>query len=152
MYDALGDRVEAWTTLNEPWCSAFMGYTGGQHAPGRQEGAAGIVAAHHLLLGHGLVVDEVRRRATPDRRPQLGITLNLTVADPFDPARPADVDAARRLDGLHNRVFLDPLLRGGTPTIWPPTPRAWHSRGGRGRRTCTTATSRSSRRRWTSWA
>jgi beta-glucosidase len=109
LYDALGDRVPYWTTMNEPWCSAFLGYTGGQHAPGRQEGVAGVVAAHHLMLGHGLVVDELRRRETTAR---LGITLNLTVADPFDPAEPADVDAARRIDGFWNRVFLDPIFRG----------------------------------------
>ncbi len=64
LYDAIGDRVPTWTTLNEPWCSAFLGYTGGQHAPGRQEGVAGLVAAHHLMLGHGLVIDELRRRGT----------------------------------------------------------------------------------------
>ncbi|MDT0186135.1 family 1 glycosylhydrolase [Microbacterium sp. ARD31] len=113
VHDALGDRVDSWTTHNEPWCSAFMGYTSGGHAPGRQEGVAGVVAAHHLLLGHGLFVEEFRRRGgTPDRGKSVGITLNPTVADPFDPTREADVDAARRLDGFHNRVFLDPLLRG----------------------------------------
>ena len=76
VHDAIGDRVPVWTTLNEPWCSAFLGYTGGQHAPGRQEGVAGLVAAHHLLLGHGLVVDELRRsgagqpaRASPSTSP-----------------------------------------------------------------------------------
>ncbi|MYS41509.1 family 1 glycosylhydrolase, partial [Streptomyces sp. SID5998] len=26
---ALGDRVGVWTTLNEPWCSAFLGYGSG---------------------------------------------------------------------------------------------------------------------------
>ncbi|WP_206050632.1 GH1 family beta-glucosidase [Nocardioides speluncae] len=109
LYDALGDRVPYWTTLNEPWCSAFLGYTGGQHAPGRQEGAAGLVAAHHLMLGHGLVVDELRRRGTSA---DLGITLNLTVPDPYDATEPADVDAAHRVDHLFNRVFLDPILRG----------------------------------------
>ncbi len=109
LYDALGDRVPYWTTMNEPWCSAFLGYTGGQHAPGRQEGVAGVVAAHHLMLGHGLVVDELRRRSA---EPQLGITLNLTVAEPFDPSEPADVAAADRVDHLWNRLFLDPLLRG----------------------------------------
>jgi len=109
LHDALGDRIPYWTTFNEPWCSAFLGYTGGQHAPGRQEGVAGVVAAHHLLLAHGLVVEELRARRTTA---QLGITLNLTVADPFDPDEPADVDAARRLDGLWNRMFLDPLFRG----------------------------------------
>lgn len=110
MYDALGDRVRHWTTLNEPWCSAFLGYTGGQHAPGRQEGVAGVIAAHHLMLGHGLVIDELRRRGRPDD--VLGITLNLTVPEPFDPDEPADVDAAEHVDHLWNRVFLDPLLRG----------------------------------------
>ncbi|TQL66996.1 beta-glucosidase [Nocardioides albertanoniae] len=113
VYDALSDRVDHWTTLNEPWCSAFLGYSGGQHAPGRQEGVAGIVAAHHLMLGHGLVVNELRGRgATPENGKSLGITLNPTVADPYDPERREDVDMTRRVDGLHNRVFLDPLFRG----------------------------------------
>ncbi|MDQ4112568.1 MAG: family 1 glycosylhydrolase [Actinomycetota bacterium] len=113
VYDALSDRVDNWTTLNEPWCSAFLGYSGGQHAPGRQEGVAGIVAAHHLMLGHGLVINELRARgATPENGKSLGITLNPTVVDPYDADRPEDVDMTRRIDGLHNRVFLDPLFRG----------------------------------------
>ena len=112
VHDAIGDRVPVWTTLNEPWCSAFLGYTGGQHAPGRQEGAAGLVAAHHLLLAHGLVVDELRRSGADN---ELGITLNFTVADPHDPADELDRDAARRIDALHNRVFLDPVFRGEYP-------------------------------------
>ncbi len=41
LYDAIGDRVPTWTTLNEPWCSAFLGYTGGQHAPGTPGGRGG---------------------------------------------------------------------------------------------------------------
>nr|AIA92691.1 Glyco_hydro_1 [uncultured Streptomyces sp.] len=31
---ALGDRIHTWTTLNEPWCSAYLGYGQGGHAPG----------------------------------------------------------------------------------------------------------------------
>lgn len=112
MHEALGDRVGVWTTLNEPWCSAFLGYTGGIHAPGRQSRPDGLAAAHHLLLGHGLAVRELRSRA-PEA--QLGLTLNFTVADPVDPADPADVDAARRIDGQFNRIFLDPVFHGAYP-------------------------------------
>lgn len=126
VHDALGDLVPTWTTLNEPWCSAFLGYTGGQHAPGRQEGVAGLVAAHHLLLGHGLVVDELRRRGTTA---DLGITLNLTVADPHDPGDELDRDAARRVDGLQNRVFLDPILRGAYPADLLDDTAGLHWRG-----------------------
>jgi beta-glucosidase len=110
VYDVLGDRVPVWTTLNEPWCSAFLGYTAGVHAPGRQDGAMGLVAAHHLLLGHGLVLDALRGRDAV----AWGISLNCTVADPATDT-PADVDAARRVDGLHNRFFLDAVLRGRYP-------------------------------------
>ncbi len=105
------DRVADWTTLNEPWCSAFLGYASGHHAPGREDPAASVRAAHHLLLGHGLAV-EAMRSARPDLR--YGITLNLyptsTVGDD-----PADVDAARRVDGQCNRLFLDPVLAGRYP-------------------------------------
>ena len=112
MHSVLGDRVSIWTTLNEPWCSAFLGYAAGIHAPGRQEPRSALAAAHHLLLGHGLAAGELRRR---DAEASLGITLNLTVADPRDPASDGDRDAARRIDGQFNRIFLDPLFRGEYP-------------------------------------
>ncbi len=108
----LGDRVPVWTTLNEPWCSAFLGYASGIHAPGRTEPAAAIAAVHHLLLAHGLGLAKVRELApTADA----GLTLNLFPVEPANPESPSDVDAARRVDGLQNRIFLDPVLRGAYP-------------------------------------
>ncbi|WP_282838205.1 GH1 family beta-glucosidase [Microbacterium flavum] len=112
VHDALGDRVQNWTTLNEPWCSSFLSYTAGIHAPGRLSVTDGVLAAHHLLLGHGLAVQELRAR---DAALRLGITLNLTVAEPVDPEVAADVDAARRIDGQFNRWFLDPIFRAQYP-------------------------------------
>jgi beta-glucosidase len=69
------------------------------------------VAAHHLLLGHGIATAAMRG-ARPDLR--YGITLNLGPIGPASPA-PDDVDAARQADGMLNRIFLDPLLRGRYP-------------------------------------
>jgi beta-glucosidase len=112
VHDVLGDRVRAWSTLNEPWCSAFVGYVSGEHAPGRQDPAAGVAAAHHLMLGHGLAVGELRAR---DASLNLGITLNLSVVDPVDPDDAGDREAVRRIDGQFNRIFLDPLFRGEYP-------------------------------------
>lgn len=112
MHGALGDRVRFWTTLNEPWVSAFLGYAAGLHAPGRKDPAAALAAVHHLLLGHGLAVREIRSR---NAAATVGITLNLTVADPADADRELDRDSARRADGQSNRLFLDPLFRGEYP-------------------------------------
>jgi beta-glucosidase len=107
----LGDVIKNWITLNEPWCSSFLGYASGHHAPGRQLGTRSAHAAHHLLLGHGLAVPEIRR-AVPDSN--VGITLNLySVRAASDSAE--DQDAARRIDGLSNRLFLDPVLLGSYP-------------------------------------
>lgn len=108
---ALGDRVRYWTTLNEPWCSAFLGYGSGVHAPGRSDGADAIRAGHHLMLGHGLAVQALRA-ARPEA--EVGVTLNLYPVTPAS-GTPGDAGAARRIDGLANRFFLDPILRGAYP-------------------------------------
>ncbi len=112
MHDALGDRVTVWTTLNEPWCASFLSYTAGIHAPGHYSVAEGMLASHHLLLGHGQAARELRAR---DSSLDVGLTLNLTVADPADPDRTADRNAARLVDGQFNRWFLDPVFRGSYP-------------------------------------
>ncbi|WP_433280054.1 GH1 family beta-glucosidase [Micromonospora sp. CA-244673] len=112
VFGALGDRVKTWTTLNEPWCSAMLGYAYGNHAPGRRDLGDGIAAAHHLLLGHGLAVQRLRAAAaTPI---ELGLTVNLSTADPASDSA-ADRDAARAADGLGNRLYLDPVFRGSYP-------------------------------------
>ncbi|MDN4613760.1 GH1 family beta-glucosidase [Leifsonia sp. F6_8S_P_1B] len=120
VHDALGDRVTHWTTFNEPLCSSLIGYAGGEHAPGRTEARAGLAALHHQHLAHGLAVRALREASGGARGPagsplRLGITLNLTTAVPNDPADPVDLDAARRIDGLWNRMFLEPLLLGAYP-------------------------------------
>jgi beta-glucosidase len=106
---ALGDRVPMFTTLNEPWCSAYLGYGNGVHAPGRTDGAAAVHAVHHLLLGHGLAARAIRA-AAPGA--QVSITLNPTVVRG---AGPGDQDAVRRIDGITNRIFHGPLFDGTYP-------------------------------------
>jgi beta-glucosidase len=112
VYERLRDRVTDWTTLNEPWVSAFIGHATGRHAPGLQDPEAALRAAHHLMLGHGLAITAMR--AQGDVASRFGVTLNVSQTDAASDD-PADVDAARRADGLTNRIFLDPLLRGGYP-------------------------------------
>ena len=111
VFDALGDRVGQWMTMNEPWCAAFLGYGLGRHAPGRHDAQEAVAAAHHLMLAHGLAVSRLRAS-----RPGAGSRSCLNV-EPHLPAtdRPEDVAAARLADGMHNRLFLDPVLRGRYP-------------------------------------
>jgi beta-glucosidase len=108
---ALGDRVQDWFTVNEPLCSAWIGHLEGRMAPGEQDIALAVPAAHHLLLGHGLAVQALRA-AAPDAR--VGAVVNLSPCEPAS-ADPADLAAARRADGHTNRWWLDPLHGRGYP-------------------------------------
>ncbi|GAA1833076.1 GH1 family beta-glucosidase [Luedemannella flava] len=111
VHRVLGDRVRNWTTLNEPWCSSLLGYANGHHAPGRTEPDAAVAAVHHLLLGHGLATQAIRAQ---EPGAEVGCTVNLYAVSPASDS-PADAEAARRIDGLSNRLFLDPLLLGRYP-------------------------------------
>lgn len=109
--EQLGDRIATVTTLNEPWCSAYLGYAVGLHAPGTHDRAAAFAAVHHLLLAHGLGVRAVRAAAPAV---EVSISLNPAVVRPAT-AEPADCAAAERAEVIANRAFLDPLLQGRLP-------------------------------------
>jgi beta-glucosidase len=102
------DRVDRWATLNEPWCSAFLGYSSGYFAPGRTEPGASLAAAYHLILGHGLAVPRLREQGARN----VGIVLNLIPVI----SESESMDAVtRHIDGLQNRIFLDLLAGKGIP-------------------------------------
>jgi beta-glucosidase len=113
VYEALHDRVTNWSTLNEPWCSSLLGYAAGVHAPGVQDPDRATRAIHHLLLGHGRATAAMRA-IDPSRA--FGITLNLTPVRSVDEDPDAHaLDGVRRVDGLRNRVWSEPILRGRYP-------------------------------------
>lgn len=107
----LGDRVKHWITLNEPWCSAVLGYWYGNHAPGLKDPKKAFAAAHYLLLSHGAAMKIIRKNI-PDAK--AGITLNLSPQVPATD-HPDDIRVARRADGFSNRWYLDPVFKGQYP-------------------------------------
>lgn len=109
--NALGDRVKNWTTFNEPWVSAYVGYEEGRHAPGISDLDAAVASAHHLLVSHGLAVPVIRSNY-PDAN--VGIVLNLSPQEPASPSI-ADRKEATWADGYINRWFLDALVGRGYP-------------------------------------
>lgn len=111
VYDALSEDVKFWITLNEPWVAAWLGHGYGLHAPGHRDPAKALAATHHLLLGHGLAMQRMRSYNDDNR---LGVTFNLHPALPGRD-READREAARRVDGQANRLYLDSIFKGSYP-------------------------------------
>lgn len=110
MARTLGDRVAWWTTQNEPWCLAYLGYVEGIHAPGvKGDIQAAVDVGHHLLLSHGLATRAVRAVTPAETR--IGIALNLFPIFAGD-ARAETLRATERAHRFHNRWFLDPIYRG----------------------------------------
>ncbi|MCT6700178.1 GH1 family beta-glucosidase [Rheinheimera sp. 4Y26] len=108
---AFAGRVDSYATLNEPFCSSYLGYEAGIHAPGKQQKAWGRQAAHHLLLAHGLAL-KVLKKNSPDSLN--GLVLNFTpcYAQTEDPA---DVAAAQLADDYFNQWYIKPVLDGEYP-------------------------------------
>jgi beta-glucosidase len=108
---ALGDVVDEWITINEPWVVAFQGHAHGTKAPGIRDWTTALRVSHHALLAHGLGVQALRAERAEQR---VGITLNLAPVLSAGKV-PGDGLAAVRMDGHLNRWFLDPVLRGEYP-------------------------------------
>ncbi|HEX8627290.1 MAG TPA: GH1 family beta-glucosidase [Catenuloplanes sp.] len=115
VYGALGSAVPTWITINEPKTIVQQGYQSGIHAPGKKLTAGNeYVVAHHLLLGHGLAVQAFRAAGTGQR---IGPALNLLPVYLADPADKGEHSQRIRafVDILENRLYLDPILKGGYP-------------------------------------
>lgn len=115
---ALSGLVDSYATLNEPFCSAYLGYEIGVHAPGIKNQKAGRQAAHYLLLAHGLAM-KVLRKNCPNV--EAGIVLNFS---PAYPLTEDDAPAAQRADEYHNQWYIKAVLEGQYPSLLNELPVA----------------------------
>lgn len=113
-FQAFDDRVAMWSTINEPWSVAELGYRWGMHAPGIRDEQASVSVIHHMNLAHGLAVSEYRAQG---RSKPIGIVLNPQMPRPVtqdpDDVLAADIAADRGI-----RMYLDPLIGKGYPQRW----------------------------------
>jgi len=119
---ALGNRVDSYATLNEPFCSAYLGYEAGIHAPGIKGKEFGKKAAHHLLLAHGLAM-QVLAKNSPNT--QNGIVLNFTPAYAKTDSQ-ADIIAAQKADDYFNQWYIKPIMDGAYPDLLNELPQVNH--------------------------
>jgi len=120
VFERMGDRVAFWSTHNEPWVAAFLGYGTGEHAPGITDDRQAYQAAHHLLLSHAKAVQVYRQGGY---RGEIGIVLNFSHLEPASD-READQQACRRVYEQQVDLFLGPLFRQG----YPPALLEWIGR------------------------
>jgi len=106
MVKRLGDRVNYWTTFNEPSVITYIGHLTGEHAPGIQDARTAYQVAHHLMTAHGLAVQAIRGA---NSNLETGIVLNLWMADPAT-SSPEDIAAVRRAKRKGGGIMEKPVL------------------------------------------
>ena len=115
---AFGNRVSSYATLNEPFCSAYLGYEVGVHAPGIANAKAGRTAAHHLLLAHGLALKVLQKNSPFSRN---GIVLNFTPCYSSSEDA-ADLAATKYADDYMNQWYIKPIMDGAYPDLLESLP------------------------------
>jgi beta-glucosidase len=109
---AYGSKVKNWMILNEPAAFTALGYLGGIHAPGKVSARKFLAATHHASLAMGIGGRIVRANVP---QAYVGTTFSCSPIQPKKPNK-ANKAAARRLDALLNRLFIEPVLGLGYPT------------------------------------
>lgn len=106
-----GDRVKNWMVINEPSVFTGAGYFLGIHAPGKKGITNYLKAMHHVTLATAAGAKIIRNRV-PDAN--IGTTFSCTHIEPATEST-KDVEAAKRVDTLLNRTFIEPILGLGYP-------------------------------------
>lgn len=106
-----GDRVKNWMVLNEPSVFVGTGYFFGIHAPGRTGLKNFLPAVHHAVLCMG-AGGRTLRNMLPDA--QIGTTFSCSYIEPKN-NKPWNIRAAKRVNALLNRLYIEPVLGLGYP-------------------------------------
>jgi beta-glucosidase len=107
-----GDKVKNWIVMNEPFGFTSLGYMLGIHAPGQTGLTNFFSAVHHAAIAQA---DGGRILRSEVSKANIGTTFSCSEIVPLTDSD-ADNLAAKRMDSLVNRLFIEPLLGLGYPT------------------------------------
>ncbi len=106
-----GDRIKHWIVMNEPSAFTGAGYFLGLHAPGKTGLKNFLAAAHHAVLSI-IAAAKLIKQLKADAL--VGCTFSCSYIEPLS-SKPRDIAAAKRVDALLNRMFIEPVCGLGYP-------------------------------------
>lgn len=109
--EEFGDKVKHWIILNEPMGFTSLGYMLGKHAPGKTGINNFLPAIHHAVMAQAEGGNVIRSLVN---KSHIGTTFSCSEVVPFTD-REEDIQAAKRMDILLNRLFVEPTLGRGYP-------------------------------------
>ncbi len=105
-------KVTNWVVMNEPMTFVGLGHFMAYHAPQKKGIINFLKAAHHVVLSiaeGGRAIRQIQPEAN------IGVSLSCSFIKPINKL-PKHKRAAKRIEALLNRFFLEPLLGLGYPT------------------------------------
>lgn len=111
VYEYLGEFIEEYFILNEPFQFTLLSYHLGEHAPGEKDLAGGLLSVHNALLAQGQALRFLKGK---DASLKVSTTYNPRV---FYAASESEEDlrAMRLAEQYQTRIFTDPLYLGKYP-------------------------------------
>ncbi|NXJ74020.1 LPH hydrolase, partial [Trogon melanurus] len=115
LFQRLGDKVKFWITLNEPYNTAYLGYGVGTAAPGIsvRPGRAPYVVGHNLIKAHAEAWHLYNETYRAKQGGLISITISSDWAEPRNPHKQEDVDAATRYLQFLLGWFAHPIFKNG---------------------------------------
>ena len=104
------DRVTHWILINEGIVCMGGGYFLGVHAPGKIGISNFLASTHHLLLAQAKGFKVLKQKEGL----QVGTAISCTKIEPYKNTS-RDIQTAKRIDTLMNRLFIEPHLGMGYP-------------------------------------
>lgn len=107
-----GDKVKHWIVLNEPMGFTSLGYMIGKHAPGKIGLSNFLPAVHNAVMAQAEGGRIIRNHVADA---VIGTSFSCSEIIPFTQSE-KDKAAAKRIDILLNRLFIEPALGLGYPS------------------------------------
>jgi len=106
-----GDRVKNWIVMNEPFSFTALGYMFGYYAPGKFGVNNYLPSVHHATLCQAEGARIIRNNVP---HANIGTAISCSHVTPASD-KPKHIAAAKRVDSLFNRMYIEPLLGMGYP-------------------------------------
>uniref|UniRef100_A0A3B3XC26 Lactase n=1 Tax=Poecilia mexicana TaxID=48701 RepID=A0A3B3XC26_9TELE len=114
LFQNLGPKVKLWITFNEPFIITVLGHVQGAHAPGFNDRPDTLpyIVGHNIIRSHAEAWHVYNDKYRASQGGLVSITVNSDWAEPRNPYKQEDYEAARNVVEFYLGWWVHPIFNG----------------------------------------